>query len=58
MIIDRPRMTREEYQKFLSNYYEKPGIPEIELKLKAHQERILLETTATFQSLRQMFRYM
>lgn len=43
MIIDRPRMTREEYQKFLSNYYEKPGIPEIELKLKAHQERILLE---------------
>lgn len=43
MIIDRPRMTREEYQKFLSNYYEKPGIPEIELKLKAHQERILLD---------------
>ena len=43
MIIDAPRLTREQYNKIKSNYYEKPGIPEIELKLQAHQERVLID---------------
>lgn len=43
MIVDLPRFTLEEYNNYLSNYYSKPGIPEIELELQDHQRRILID---------------
>lgn len=43
MIYKVPRMTREEYLEFKKQYYFKPGAPEIEIRLKGYQERLLLE---------------
>ena len=37
-----PHMSQEEYDAFRKQYYEKPGISEMELKLKDYQEKLLL----------------
>lgn len=42
MIIDFKTVTEEEYIKFKSQYYLKPGIPEIELELQELQKRLLI----------------
>lgn len=43
MIVDLPRFTLDEYNNYLSNYYSKPGIPEIEIELQEHQKKILID---------------
>lgn len=43
MIIEIPRMTKEEYNTFKSQYYVKDGVPDIELELREYQEEILLK---------------
>ena len=43
MILDLPKITQEEYDQAKSNYYKKPGIPEIELELESYQKKLLID---------------
>lgn len=44
MILDLPKYTQEEYNSFISSkFYEKPGIPQIELDLREFQKKILID---------------
>lgn len=43
MILELPHYTQEQYEARKSDFYKKPGIPEIEIELEAFQKRLVLE---------------
>lgn len=43
MILALPKVTKKQYETAKSNFYKKPGIPDIELELEEYQKELLLK---------------